>query len=76
MLKFQYFGHLMQRANSLEKTLMLGKTEGKETRGQQMMRSIASLTQWTRSGASSGRYGRAGEPGGLPTMGSYRVGHD
>ena len=51
-LKFQYFGHLMQRANSLEKTLMLGKTEGKETRGQQMMRWIASLTQWTRSGES------------------------
>ena len=32
-LKFQYFGHLMQRANSLEKTLMLGKTEGKRRRG-------------------------------------------
>ena len=36
MLKFQYFGHLMQRAESLEKTLMLGKTEGK--RGRQRMR--------------------------------------
>ena len=47
---------------------MLGKTEGKETRGQQMMRSIASLTQWTRSGASSGRYGRAGEPGMLQSV--------
>ena len=33
MLKLQYFGHLMQRANSLEKTLMLGKTEGKRRRG-------------------------------------------
>ena len=32
-LKFQYFGHLMKRANSLEKTLMLGKTEGKKRRG-------------------------------------------
>ena len=32
-LKLQYFGHLMQRANSLEKTLMLGKTEGKRRRG-------------------------------------------
>ena len=34
-LKLQYFGHLMQRANSLEKTLMLGKTKGKRRRGQQ-----------------------------------------
>ena len=33
-LKLQYFGHLMQRADSLEKTLMLGRTEGKRTRGQ------------------------------------------
>ena len=38
MLKFQYFGHLMQRADSLEKTLMLGKIEGKRRRGQQRMR--------------------------------------
>ena len=37
-LKFQYFGHLMQRVNSLEKTLMLGKIEGKRTRGKQRMR--------------------------------------
>ena len=37
-LKLQYFGLLMQRANSLEKTLMLGKTEGKRRRGQQRMR--------------------------------------
>ena len=35
MLKLQYFGHLIQRAHSLEKTLMLGKTEGKRRRGQQ-----------------------------------------
>ena len=37
-MKLQYFGHLMQRADSLEKTLMLGKTEGRRKRGQQMMR--------------------------------------
>ena len=37
-LKRQYFGHLMQRADSLEKTLMLGKTEGRRRRGQQRMR--------------------------------------
>ena len=43
-LKFQYFGHLMQRANSLEKTLMLGKIEGKRRRGQQMMRWLDGIT--------------------------------
>ena len=37
-LKLQYFGHLMQRANSLEKTLMLGKIEGKRRRGRHRMR--------------------------------------
>ena len=37
-LKFQYFGHLIQRANSLEKTLMLGKIEGRRRRGHQRMR--------------------------------------
>ena len=39
-LKFQYFGHLMQRADSLEKTLMLGKIEGGRRRGQQRMRGL------------------------------------
>ena len=39
-LKLQYFGHLMQRANSLEKTLMLGKTEGRRRRGGQMLDGI------------------------------------
>ena len=43
-LKLQYFGHLMQRANSLEKTLMLGKTEGRRRRGQQRMRWLGSIT--------------------------------
>ena len=38
MLKLQYFGHLMQRADSLEKTLLLGKIEGKRRRGRQRMR--------------------------------------
>ena len=38
ILKLQYFGHLIQRANSLEKTLMLGKIEGRGRRGQQRMR--------------------------------------
>ena len=43
-LKFQYFGHLMQTANSLGKTLMLGKTEGRRRRGQQRMRWLDGVT--------------------------------
>ena len=43
-LKLQYFGHLMGRANSLEKTLMLGKTEGKRRRGWQRMKWLESIT--------------------------------
>ena len=43
-LKLQYFGHLMQRADSLEKTLMLGKIEGGRKRGRQRMRWLASIT--------------------------------
>ena len=43
-LKLQYFGHLMLRANSLEKTLMLGNTEGRRRRGCQRMRWLASIT--------------------------------
>ena len=43
-LKFQYSGHLMQRANSLEKTLMLGKIEGKRRREQQRMRWLDDIT--------------------------------
>ena len=42
--KFQYYGHLMQTANSLEKTLMLGKIEGKERKGWQRMRRLDSTT--------------------------------
>ena len=44
MLKLQYFDHLMQRADSLEKTLMLGKTEGQRRRGQQRMRWLDVIT--------------------------------
>ena len=43
-LKLQYFGHLMQRADSFEKTLMLGKIEGKRRRGQQRMRWLDGIT--------------------------------
>ena len=44
MLKLQYFGHLMQRADSLEKTLMLGKMEGRRKGGRQMMRWLDGIT--------------------------------
>ena len=43
-LKFQYFGHLMQRADSFEKTLMLGKTEGRRRRGRQRIRWLDDIT--------------------------------
>ena len=43
-LKLQYFGHLMQRGDSLEKTLMLGKTEGRRRRGRQRMRWLDAIT--------------------------------
>ena len=43
-LKLQYFGHLMRRADSFEKTLMLGKTEGKRRRGRQRMRWLDGIT--------------------------------
>ena len=43
-LKLQYFGHLIRKANSLEKTLMLGKIESKRKRGQQRMRWLDSIT--------------------------------
>ena len=44
MLKLRYFGHLMQRTDSLEKTLKLGKIEGKRRRGQQRMRWLDGIT--------------------------------
>ena len=49
-LKFQYFGHLMRRADSFEKTLMLGKIEGRRRRGQQRMRWLDGITDSTDMG--------------------------
>ena len=51
-LKLQYFGHLRQRADSLEKTLMLGKIEGRRRRGRQRMRWLDGITNSTDMGLS------------------------
>ena len=73
-LKLQYFGHLMRRANSLEKTLMLGKIEGKRKRGCDGW--MASLTQHTWVWASSRSWWWTGKPGVLHSLGMQRVGQD
>ena len=72
-LKCQYFGPLIQRADSLEKTLMLGKIEGRRRRGWDGW--MASLTQQTRVWASSGSWWWTGKPGVLQSMGLQRIGH-
>ena len=46
MLKLQYFGHLMQKTDSFEKTLMLGKIEGRRRRGRQRIRWVDGITDW------------------------------
>ena len=57
-LKLQYFGHLMQRADLFEKTLMLGKIEGRRRRGRQRMRWLDGITdtQWTWVWVDSGSW--------------------
>ena len=77
MLKLQYFGHLMWRIESFEKTLMLGKIEGGRRRGRQRIDGwMASLTQWTWVWINSRSWWWTGKPGMLQSMGSQRVGHD
>ena len=76
-LEPQYFDHLMRRADSLEKTVMLGKIEGKRRRGRQRVRRLDGISDsldvnW----ASSRRPWRTEEPGTLQSMGSQRVRHD
>ena len=74
-LKLQYFGHLMWRADLLEKTLMLGKIEGRRRRGGQRMRWLmASL--WTWAWVNSGSWWWTGNPGVLQSIGSQRVKYD
>ena len=76
-LKLQYFGHLMWRANSLEKTLMLGNIEGRRRRGQQRTRWLDGITNSMDMNLSnSRRWWRTEKPGVLQSMGSQSVRHN
>ena len=76
-LKLQYFGHLMQRVNSLENTLMLGRIgAGGEGDDRGWDGWMASPTQWTWVWVDSGSWWWTGRSGVLQFMGSHRVGHD
>ena len=76
-LKLQYFGHLMRIADSFEKTLMLGKIEGKRRRGQQRIRWLYGITDSVDMGLGGLReLMMTGRPGVLCFMGSQRIGHD
>ena len=76
-LKLQYFGHLMWRVDSLEKTLMLGGIGGRRRRGGQRMRWLmASLTRWMWVWVKYRSWWWTGRPGVLQFMGSQRVEHN
>ena len=76
-LKRQYFGNLMQRADSLEKTLMLVRIEGRRRRGQQRMRWFDGITNSVdMSVTNSGRWWRIRKPSVVHSMVLQRVGHD
>ena len=73
-LKLQYFGHLMRRVDSLEKTLMLGGIGGRRRRGQQRMRRLNGITDSMDASLSEPR--ELVRPGVLQFLGPQRVGHD
>ena len=76
-LELQYFGHLMPRADSLEKTLMLRKTKGKRRRGWKRMKWLSSITD--SMDMNLNKFQEIMEDrgaGGLQSLGSERVGHD
>ena len=76
-LKLQYLGHLMWRTDSLEKTLMLGKIEGRRRGDNRRWNGwMASLTWWTWVWACCGSWWWTVKPGLLQSMGSQRVGYD
>ena len=76
-LKLQYFGHLMQRVDSLEETLMLGKIVGKRRRGKQRMRWLVGIIKSMDMSLSKlWELIMDRKPGVLQSVGSQRVGHD
>ena len=75
-LKLQYFGYLMQRTDSFEKTLVLGKMEGGRRRGWQRIRWLDGITDSTWVWVNSGSWWWTGRPSVLQSMGMQRVGHD